>query len=130
MSLLKHIISINVTSDFNSKRMKKKSPDGATVQEYKEIVKLRISPLLMRPYSLLICTLRSDFEGGRKVVLQTQICFWLETQIKVGLYYQPPFFLLEKSGSANSDFFSCWRLMAIRVVEFSNGVYEIRNIFA
>ena len=38
--------------------------------------------------SLLICTLRNDFEGARKVVLQTRI-----------------FFRLEKSGSAKSDFF-------------------------
>ena len=41
----------------------------------------------MSKVSLLIRTLRSDFEGGRKVVLQTR------------------FFRLEKSGSANSDFF-------------------------
>ena len=27
------------------------------------------------PLSLLICTLRSDFKGGRKMVLQTQIFF-------------------------------------------------------
>jgi hypothetical protein len=40
------------------------------------------------PLSLLICTLRSEFEGARKVVLQTRI-----------------FFRLEKSGFANSDFF-------------------------
>ena len=33
--------------------------------------------------SLLICTLRSDFEGGRKVVLQTRTFFWLETQKKI-----------------------------------------------
>ena len=35
----------------------------------------------------------SDFEGGRKVVLQTRIFFfWLETQKKMGLYYKTTFF--------------------------------------
>ena len=31
-------------------------------------------------HCLLICTLRSDFEGGRKVFLQTQIFFWISNQ--------------------------------------------------
>ena len=58
------------------------------------------------PFSLLICTLRSDFESGRKVVLKTCIFFWLEKsgsanldfflvgdpEKKVGLYYKPTFF--------------------------------------
>ena len=36
-----------------------------------------------RPDSLLICTVKIDFEGGRKVVLQTRIFFWLETTLKI-----------------------------------------------
>jgi hypothetical protein len=36
----------------------------------------------MQPFSLLICTLRSHCEGGRNVVLQTRIVFWLEIQKK------------------------------------------------
>ena len=48
----------------------------------------KLNPLLPQ-FNLLICTLRSDFEGGRKVVPQPWIFF----------------FKLEKSGSANSDYF-------------------------
>ena len=37
-------------------------------------------------FSLLICTLRSDLEGGRKVVLQTRIFFLVgDQEKKVGL---------------------------------------------
>ena len=36
--------------------------------------------------SLLICTLRSDFEGGRKVVLKTQI-FFMGLQPEKKIYY-------------------------------------------
>ena len=57
-------------------------------------------------FILLICTLRSDFDGGRKVVLQTRIFFGLEKrdsansdfflvgdpEKKVGLFYKPTFF--------------------------------------
>ena len=43
--------------------------------------------------SLLICTLESDFEGGRKLVLQTWIFFSVgDPEKKVGLYYKPTFF--------------------------------------
>ena len=43
--------------------------------------------------SLLICTLRSDFEGGRKVVLQTWIFFLVgDPEKKLGLYYKPTAF--------------------------------------
>ena len=52
--------------------------------------------------SLLICTLSSDFEGGRKVVLQTQIFFLVgDPEKKVGLYYK-------------LTFFSGWRKMVLQ----------------
>jgi len=38
---------------------------------------------LLSPFILLICTLRSGFEGGRGVVLQTQIFFWVSNQKKI-----------------------------------------------
>ena len=45
---------------------------------------LHISVIFQKdPTSLLICTIRSDFKGGRKVVLQI-FFFWLETQKKGG----------------------------------------------
>ena len=44
-------------------------------------------------FSLLIYTLKSDFEGGRKVVLQTHIFFWLETQIENGFMLLTQLFL-------------------------------------
>ena len=40
---------------------------------------LRFFLVLLMPSSLLICTLRSDFEGGRKVVPQNWIFFWVYT---------------------------------------------------
>jgi hypothetical protein len=41
----------------------------------------------------LICTLRNDFEGDRKVVLQTRIFFLVgDPKKKLGLYYNPRFF--------------------------------------
>ena len=43
-------------------------------------------------FSLLICTLRSDFEGGRKVVLQTG---WLETR-KKSEFPEPQFLYQEE----------------------------------
>jgi hypothetical protein len=48
----------------------------------------KIWPKKYIPFSLLICALINYFEGARKVVLQARIIF-----------------RLEKSGSANSDFF-------------------------
>ena len=48
----------------------------------------KLNPLLP-PFNLLIWTLRSVFEGGRKVIPQTRIFF----------------FKLEKSGSENLDYF-------------------------
>ena len=45
------------------------------------------------PYSLLICILRSDFKGSRKVVLETQILFsgWRPRK-NLALYYKQAFF--------------------------------------
>ena len=43
--------------------------------------------------SLLICTLKSDFEGGGKVVLKTRIFILVgATRKKLGLYYKTNFF--------------------------------------
>jgi hypothetical protein len=43
----------------------------------------------IQPFSLLICTLRSDFEGGRKLVLQTRIFFsgWKEVVLQTKIFF-------------------------------------------
>ena len=49
--------------------------------------------LISLTFSLLICTLRSDFEGGRKMLLQTRLFFLVgDPENKVGLYYKTTFF--------------------------------------
>ena len=63
------------------------------------------------PSSHLICN--HFFSGWRKVVLQTQIFFSglkkVVDQKKMWIYIiNPHFFWLEKSGSANSDWFFFW----------------------
>ena len=56
---------------------------------FKDAVDYYIHPQnTKKSFCLLICSLRNDFEGAIKVVLQSRI-----------------FFRLEKSGSAISDFF-------------------------
>ena len=74
--------------------------------------------------SLLICTLKSDFEGGRKVLLQTLIFFfWLETQKKqLGLYYKPTFFRLEtknKIGVCRTTFLPSKSLIRVQIKRLS-----------
>jgi hypothetical protein len=50
-------------------------------QACKTLFFLHISVIFQKePTSLLICTIRSDFKGGRNVALQTQIYFSDETQ--------------------------------------------------
>ena len=52
-------------------------------------------------------THKSDFEGGKKVFLQTQIFFpsWRPRKERWVYPIKPPFFRFDKSGSSNSDLF-------------------------
>ena len=86
---------------------------------YKDQLKHKVWEYLWFKYvctfSLLICTLRSDFEGGRKVVLQTRIFFWLETEKRIWVHtINPTFFRLQNH--PQNHFWGC-RLKGCNVKE-------------